>query len=160
MYRSRSDGNLRRTPSISGTISTGSSIPTMDSTNKSESDNLPKSLPKNFGSFKDQDNHQHRFVHFKPITSMKVYIHQTPFSTMIKGLSPMSLIKCEVCNLQFISVMNADNNVKIHRTQNVGPSERTNPRKRERKISFEEGFAAYYNTSQLDAFKTTNIVQQ
>ena len=121
----------------------------MDSKNKSESDNA-------MGTIKDQDNHQHRFVHFKPITSMKVYLHQTPFSTMIKGLSPMSLIKCEICNLQFISVMNEDEYVKLQRTQNIESSSR----KRERKISFEETFAAYYNTSQLDAFKTTNLVQQ
>ena len=104
---------------------------------------------------KDQDNHQHRFAHFKPITSVKVYLHQAPFSTIIKCLRPMTLIKCEVCNLQFISVLNEDGDAKLHQTQN----NESNPEKRERKISFEETFAAYYNTSQLDAMKSTNLIQ-
>ena len=120
----------------------------MDSNTKVESNS-------EFYCNKDQDYHQHRFAHFKPITSMKVYLHQTPFSTIIKCLRPMSLIKCEVCNLQFISVLNENDNTKLQQTQNSEP----NPKKLERKISFEETFAAYYNTSQLDALKSTNLVQ-
>ena len=120
----------------------------MDSRTKVESNN-------EFCYNKDQDTHQHRFAHFKPITSMKVYLHQTPFSTMIKCMRPMSLIKCEVCNMQFISVLNEDDNADLQQTQITEP----NPKKRERKISFEETFAAYYNTSQLDALKSTNLVQ-
>ena len=120
----------------------------MESMEKSESEN---------GSYNERGHdHQHRFIYFKPITSMKVYLHQTPFSTTIKGLSPMSLIKCELCNLQFISVVNEDSNVRLQRTNNA----ECNPRKRDRKISLEETFAAYYNTSQVDAFKPTNDVQQ
>ena len=123
-------------------------ITTMDSRTKVENDN-------EVYCNKDHDYHQHRFAHFKPITSMKVYLHQTPFSTIIKCLRPMSLIKCEVCNLQFISVLNEDDDVKLQQTQNSEPS----LKKRERKVSFEETFAAYYNTSQLDALKSTNLVQ-
>ena len=37
----------------------------------------------------------------------------------------MSLIKCEVCNLQFISVLNEDGNAKLQQTQNSEP----NPKK-------------------------------
>ena len=120
----------------------------METREKSESEN---------GSQNERGHeHQHRFIYFKPITSMKVYLHQTPFTTTIKGLSPMSVIKCELCNLQFISVMNEDNDVKVQRKNNS----ETNSKIRERKISLEETFAAYYNTSQLDAFKPINDVRQ
>ena len=86
--------------------------------------------------------HQHRFVTSIPIKAMNIYNSES-MCTVLQGLGPMSLVKCEGCGVTFISVLGQDTTME-RRNRAVGQEI-----KRERRTSFEETFAAYYNTSQL-----------
>ena len=86
--------------------------------------------------------HQHRFVVSKPIKVMNIYTQSS--YVVIKGLGPMSLVKCEDCGMTFISVLGQVAEMEPPKSV-VG-----HHIKRKRRISFEEAFAAYYNTSQLN----------
>jgi hypothetical protein len=86
--------------------------------------------------------HQHRFVTSKPIKTMNIFSSES-VCTVLQGLGPMSLVKCEGCGVTFISVLGQDTTMERRNDLVVQGI------KRERRISFEETFAAYYNTSQL-----------
>jgi hypothetical protein len=73
---------------------------------------------------------QHQFTSPIPITSLNIYFKEM-FCSVVRVLSPMSLVDCEHCGMKFISVM--ENTAIID-----GKSS-----------NFERTFAAYYNTSQL-----------
>ena len=86
--------------------------------------------------------HQHRFVITKSIKAMNIYTSESE-CTVLQGLGPMSLVRCEGWGVTFISVLGQDTKTEV-RNRSVGQEI-----KRERRISFEETFASYYNTSQL-----------
>ena len=88
-------------------------------------------------------HHQHRFVISKSIKVMNIYLTQSSY-VALKGLGPMSLVQCEDCRMAFISVLRQNEDMEQRKSvagQDI---------KRVRRISFEEAFAAYYNTSQLN----------
>ena len=94
--------------------------------------------------------HQHYFSLCKPLRQINVYHGSNSFSTAIRVKGLMSVVKCEGCSLQFIS-MTEQNEINKQKTEDL-TNENIHENNHKRKISsVEETLAAYYNTSQISS---------